>query len=114
MAGEYPGAGWVAICADSEVADDQFREFQLGEQPCFLFRRQGRLHAYRNQCPHLGIPLNWMPETFMDLDNCFIHCATHGALFTPESGDCIAGPCEGDRLIPVEVRINKGNIEARL
>lgn len=50
----------------------------------------------------------------MDLDNCFIHCATHGALFTPESGDCIAGPCEGDRLVPVEVRVSNGTIEARL
>ncbi|MFC4260253.1 Rieske (2Fe-2S) protein [Marinobacter lacisalsi] len=110
----YPDVGWVTVCPDEEVANDQFREFHLGDQPCFLFRRRGELHAYRNQCPHLGIPLNWMPEKFMDLDNCFIHCATHGALFTPESGDCIAGPCQGDRLIPVKVRVSGGVIEASL
>lgn len=106
--------GWTPVCADTELADDQFREFQLGDQPCFLFRRRGQLFAYRNRCPHLGITLNWVPERFMDLDNCFIHCSTHGALFTPESGDCITGPCEGDQLTPVALQVKNDYIEARL
>lgn len=114
MSDKRPDSNWVAVCPEADIANEQFREFLLGEQPCFLFRRQGQLHAYRNQCPHLGITLNWMPERFMDLDNCFIHCANHGALFVPESGDCIAGPCEGDRLIAVSLRVSDGNIEARL
>ena len=33
-------------------------------------------------------------------------CAAHGASFALDSGDCIAGPCKGDRLraVPVDVR----------
>ncbi|MFL1404715.1 Rieske (2Fe-2S) protein [Marinobacter sp. M1N3S26] len=108
------GDGWTPVCPESGVANDQFQEFQLDGEPCFLFRRRGRLFAYRNRCPHLGIPLNWMPERFLDPDNCFIHCVNHGALFTPESGDCIAGPCQGDRLMSVPLRIADGTIEARL
>ena len=34
----------------------------------------------------------------MDADNLFIQCSTHGALFKPGSGECIAGPCQGDSL----------------
>ena len=114
MPGKSSEGEWVAVCPEEDVGNDQFREFQLGGQPCFLFRRQGQLLAYRNQCPHLGITLNWLPERFMDADNCFIHCATHGALFTPESGDCIAGPCEGDRLVAVKLRVTDGMIQASL
>ena len=33
-------------------------------------------------------------------------CAVHGASFETECGECVGGPCRGDRLraIPVEVR----------
>jgi len=37
-----------------------------------------------------------------------IVCATHGATFRPEDGYCIAGPCAGDRLEPVAVRVERG------
>lgn len=114
MPDNVTGDDWQPLCAETDIANDQFHEFQLSGEPCFLFRRGGRLFGYRNRCPHLGITLNWMPARFMDLDNCFLHCSTHGALFTPESGDCIAGPCQGDRLTPVALRINDGTIEARL
>lgn len=114
MADCAAGNDWQPLCAEADIDNDQFHEFQLGEEPCFLFRRRGRLFAYRNQCPHLGIPLNWMPERFLDPDSCFLHCANHGALFTPESGDCIAGPCQGDSLTSVPLRITDGTIEARL
>lgn len=109
-----PDDGWTTLWAAQDVAEHQCREFRLDDRPCFLFRHRQELHAYRNLCPHLGITLNWLPERFLDADNCFVHCANHGALFTPETGHCIAGPCEGDRLIPVPLRIRDGLIEARL
>lgn len=105
---------WQQVCTEAELAEGRFREFMLADQPCFVFRRRNRLFAYRNLCPHLGITLNWLPGQFMDSDHCFIHCANHGALFTPEAGDCIAGPCQGERLTPVAVRAHNGLIEARL
>ncbi len=108
------GYAWTPVCEDMELAEGQFREFDVGDQPCFIFRRNGDLLGYRNRCPHLGITLNWAPERFMDLDQCFIHCSTHGALFTPEDGTCIAGPCQGDQLAPLRLRVQGATIEARL
>ena len=33
----------------------------------------------------------------------FIVCATHGALFRIEDGTCVAGPCVGKSLKPIDV-----------
>jgi len=35
---------------------------------------------------------------FLDASASLIHCAQHGALFLIESGECVAGPCEGEQL----------------
>jgi nitrite reductase/ring-hydroxylating ferredoxin subunit len=37
-------------------------------------------------------------------------CATHGALFRPADGACVAGPCAGDRLAPVDVEVREGDV----
>ncbi|MFW5824796.1 MAG: Rieske (2Fe-2S) protein [Marinobacter sp.] len=108
------GGNWHRVCPETALTGGRFHEFTLEGQPCFVFRHGNRLLAYRNLCPHLGITFNWRPGQFMDADGCFIHCANHGALFTPESGECIAGPCQGDRLIPVSLRVRDRDIEARL
>ncbi len=111
--------GWQAVCQHGELAEGRFVEFTLGNggqggQTGFAFEREGRLFAYLNRCPHLGIELNWMPGRFMDVDNCFIQCANHAALFIPESGQCIAGPCQGDALTPLEVAEDSGTVLVRL
>ena len=49
--------------------------------------------------------LDWVPDRFMSEDGSYIMCATHGALFEIEDGDCIAGPCAGDRLTDVPVTV---------
>ena len=90
------GAIEFALTADTAAAG-------TSPQRGFALRHDGEMRAYVNQCPHLGIELNWMPGRFMDSDGCFIQCATHGALFLPKSGECIAGPCQGDALTPLEV-----------
>jgi nitrite reductase/ring-hydroxylating ferredoxin subunit len=37
-------------------------------------------------------------------------CATHGALYEPDSGVCIDGPCRGTRLAPVAMNERGGGI----
>lgn len=37
-------------------------------------------------------------------------CATHGALFEPATGRCVAGPCRGATLEPVAVREDGGAV----
>ncbi len=64
------------------------------------------LKIYRNACPHLGVPLDWLPGKFMSADGQMLVCATHGAAFRPSDGFCVRGPCRGDSLtaIPCEIR----------
>jgi nitrite reductase/ring-hydroxylating ferredoxin subunit len=53
-----------------------------------------------NRCPHVGTPLDWAENEFLDREGRHIVCATHGALFRIDDGRCVAGPCQGDRLEP--------------
>ena len=114
---------WQHVCPASELTPGQFVEFRLREKARepegmpltgFLFLDGGTPRAYLNSCPHLGVELNWMPGRFMDSDNLFIQCSTHGALFKPGDGECIVGPCQGDALTQLDLREHDGQIEIRL
>ncbi|MBZ2170406.1 MULTISPECIES: Rieske (2Fe-2S) protein [Marinobacter] len=113
---------WQTVCDLNDLQPGQFLEFRIqqpirdpGDMPLtgFAFLEGDEPLAYLNQCPHLGVELNWMPGRFMDSGNLFIQCATHGALFKPGTGECITGPCMGEYLIPLDVRIESGEIQIR-
>ena len=70
-----------------------------------LINWHGDIHAYQNSCPHTGVSLNWAPNQFLDLDERFIQCGMHGALFEPATGLCIRGPCLGQSLQRLPVRV---------
>lgn len=74
-------------------------------QSIFLVKKNGEFFAYFNHCPHTGANLEWQEDQFLDIDKELIQCATHDALFLIESGKCIAGPCNGERLRPVPLEI---------
>ncbi len=78
--------------------------------PCFVVRYRGRVHAYLNCCPHQGTELDWMEGQFFDDSGLYLICATHGAAFFPDTGQCCAGPCKGQRLIPVRIEEQDGKI----
>jgi mutator protein MutT len=59
--------------------------------------------AYRNVCPHVSIPLDRGGEPLLTADGRFLVCRNHGALFAPEDGLCLAGPCEGESLDPLRI-----------
>ena len=88
----------IKLGNSSEFKEGQSRGFTLGDLNIFVIRRDGRLYAYENRCPHLGTPLEWMPDKFLDYEGELIQCSTHGALFVIESGECVSGPCLGDHL----------------
>ncbi len=87
------------------------RAFEVQGVAGFAVRVHGRLHAYRNQCPHIGLPLNWQPHEFLAADRHHIVCANHGALFDSASGHCLAGPCAGAGLTLWDIREQSGGIE---
>ncbi len=86
------------LCASSHLPESQSRGFELEDYKLLAIRRQGEVFIYKNRCPHRGIPLERQPDQFLDSSASLIQCATHGALFLIENGECVAGPCEGQSL----------------
>jgi nitrite reductase/ring-hydroxylating ferredoxin subunit len=76
----------------------------------FVVNVGGRLHAYVNYCIHAGTPLDWWPNEFFTEDGQFLICATHGALYAPDTGQCAGGPCGGGGLYRLAVRIADGRV----
>jgi nitrite reductase/ring-hydroxylating ferredoxin subunit len=81
-----------------------------GRLPAFAIRWHGRVHAYLNVCPHQGSELDWLPGAFLDIGSNHLICATHGALFEPDSGRCVGGPCNGETLVPLHVEETDGDV----
>ena len=76
----------------------------------FVIRYRGRVHAYLNECRHQCTELDWNPGEFFDAERLYLVCATHGALYEPDSGLCVDGPCRGARLAGVAVIERNGAI----
>jgi len=99
-----------ALCSLDDINDQHSKGFVLGDAKVFVIRQGDQVHAYHNQCPHLGIALEWRPDKFLDIDGELIQCSTHGALFTIEEGLCVSGPCSGESLKSVATRVVDGTI----
>jgi nitrite reductase/ring-hydroxylating ferredoxin subunit len=76
----------------------------------FAIRHAGAVRAFVNRCPHLGVELDWQPGEFFETTGLYLACSTHGALFDPTSGLCVAGPCRGARLEAIAVLERDGKI----
>jgi len=71
---------------------------------------RGKFAAYLNRCPHTGVNLNWQPNQCFDFTEQYLVCSVHGALFQPDDGKCIYGPCLGQSLKSISLEIESGNI----
>lgn len=100
----------VLICKVADVAENTAKSLKIEVNgsviEAFIVKRSGNLYAYLNNCPHLGVSLNWSPDQFLSEDGSMIQCSTHHALFEIESGDCVSGPCAGQALpsLAIEIR----------
>ena len=94
----------------AELPDDGAVPFTVGEGDWplrgVMVRRAGAVRAYVNRCPHAGHRLDFPPGKFTTPDGAWLRCASHGAWFRFEDGECVAGPCTGHYLqtLPVAVR----------
>lgn len=100
----------ICVGSSADIAEGQSKGFDLEGAYLFAVKRDDQVYLYRNSCPHLGTPLEWQEDTFLDPDGALIQCATHGALFEIESGRCISGPCLGQRLQAVPYILDNGLI----
>lgn len=74
----------------------------------FVVRHDGVIRGYLNECRHVPSELDWTPGRYFDSSGLYLICATHGALYRPHDGLCVAGPCVGRRLFAVEVYEHDG------
>jgi nitrite reductase/ring-hydroxylating ferredoxin subunit len=102
------------LCRANAIAEGEAKGFVLGEGASriavFVLRHEGSIRGYVNACPHQGTPLEIFPDRFFDAPGLHLICRTHGALFRPEDGFCVAGPCAGKSLDPVPVRVMDGAV----
>lgn len=76
----------------------------------FVVKQGGLFYCYRNSCPHTGAPLNWAGDRFLNFDQSYIQCSLHGALFRIKGGECIAGPCPGESLQRIDIKIQNNKL----
>jgi len=104
-----------AICASGDLVDsgDGIRfevEFEARREPAFAVRFDGRVHAYLNRCAHVRSQLDWKPGKFFDADGLLLICSTHGAVYAPDTGKCIGGPCLDGGLVRLAVEERDGMV----
>ena len=106
-------AGRVVAKVD-EVAPGSVKKFWLICQQYrvdgFLINDQGNFFAYVNRCRHMTTPLDFIRDEFLSEDRRYLMCYTHGALYEPATGLCIAGPCKGESLYPLPLVVDSGEV----
>lgn len=79
-------------------------------EPAFAIRYEGRVRAYLNRCAHMPMELDWKPGKFFDGEGLLLICSTHGAVFEPDTGMCLGGPCFNGGLVPLEIEERDGRV----
>ncbi len=70
----------------------------------FVLHHPGGFSAFVNECPHWYVDLDLGDGNFYapELDRIF--CKNHAALFRPDTGQCVVGPCAGLYLERFQIR----------
>jgi nitrite reductase/ring-hydroxylating ferredoxin subunit len=107
----------VVVARVDELSPGETKKFLLRsgnkELEGFLLNHQGRLVAYVNRCCHVPMTMDWVENQFLTEDGAYIQCATHGACYEPETGECVGGPPLGRFLTPVPFMIRDGMVIAQ-
>ena len=108
-----PGPG-ERLCAVADIGDPGAKGFVFRNGDAlfagFLVRRGETLVGYIDRCPHAGTPLALIRDRYLTREGDLILCTTHGAVFRPEDGLCVAGPCEGRSLWPWAIEVVDGEV----
>ena len=83
----------------------------FGERaPAFVLRFEGRAYGYLNRCGHLPMELDWREGEVFASDGRDLICSTHGAVYAPQSGKCLGGPCSGTPLVALHIKERDGKV----
>ena len=105
----------VPLCALADLPDPGARNFvlQVGDRYFygFVVRRGETVAGYVDRCPHMGLPLAQTLDDYLTPGGELIACSWHGALFRPDDGACVGGPCAGASLAPWPVEVVNGIVK---
>lgn len=111
---KHDGGQPVRIAMLQDVPDGGLLEVEAevdGQAESLILHRDGdSVRAWLNICPHAGRRLDWAPGKFLTSKEGLLVCAAHGASFELRQGACVAGPCRGDALRVVPVRVVNGEV----
>ena len=102
------------LCESAALVDSgaavPFDVIYLGERcRAFAVRFQGQVQAYVNRCGHVPMEMDYVDGQFFDSTGQWLMCATHGAMYAPASGTCVAGPCRRG-LVKIAVSEEDGRV----
>ena len=107
-------AAQVPLLQVELIEDGGFTEVEVmldgDAESLILHRDGGDVRAWLNVCPHAGRRLDWAPGKFLKSKDGLLVCAAHGASFELAEGQCVAGPCRGDRLRAVAIELRDGAV----
>jgi len=95
-----PAGVAIALCNSADLVNSgdavPFDVVYCG-QTCYGFaiRYADKVYAYLNRCSHVPMEMDYQPNRFFDMTGNWLICATHGAMYSPQTGQCRAGPCRG-------------------
>ncbi len=91
------------IANEDDVKENEVHKIVWLGRPIILFKKEGRIHAYIDACPHVGGPLVMKEGSLI--------CEWHDSRFDLSSGKTIKGPApESSELIPVSIEVREGKI----
>ncbi|MDR2155409.1 MAG: Rieske 2Fe-2S domain-containing protein [Burkholderiaceae bacterium] len=90
----------IALCASAELQDGALAvpfDVVYDGQICraFAIRFDAQVHAYLNRCTHIAMEMDYRANHFFDCTGRWLLCSTHGAMYAPDTGQGVGGPCRG-------------------
>jgi nitrite reductase/ring-hydroxylating ferredoxin subunit/Fe-S cluster biogenesis protein NfuA len=98
--------GWIEGPPADDISAGTAARARMGDHDVLLLRVEDRLFAYRNACPHQGMPLH-----DGEIEDGALTCPWHGYCFEVDSGECRNAPQV--QLEPYPLRVEGGRIWVR-
>jgi nitrite reductase/ring-hydroxylating ferredoxin subunit/Fe-S cluster biogenesis protein NfuA len=100
-------SGWVKGPSVQDLQEGRPTRMTHEKGDILLVRIDGRVMAYRNQCPHMGMPL----DSGL-VDGTILTCPWHGFRYDLSTGECLTAPHV--QLEPFPIRVEDQRIWVRL
>ncbi len=102
----------IPLCSSQDLQDSGLAvpfDVVYAGQTCraFAVRFEGQVQAYLNRCTHVAMEMDFQPDRFFDTEGRWLLCATHGATYAPQTGECVGGPCRGS-LVKINLSESQG------